>query len=115
MLGFFDEHGLDPDLLRRISQHQVGRLRQLFDNLDLDPELVDHDREAPLEGLAGFLALRSPRAAELHARLAAAGVATDFRGEVLRLGPAPYLSSGQLEESTRLLGEAARSLESSLR
>jgi hypothetical protein len=37
-------------------------------------------------------------------------VATDFRGELLRLGPAPYLSDRQLEESMAALGETAREL-----
>ena len=83
-------------------------MRDLFDALDLDPKLARCDREVALERLGGFLALRTPRAAELHAALGAAGVATDFRGETLRLGPAPYLSGRQLEESMRILGEVAR-------
>ena len=110
VLDFFVEHGLDPQLLRRVSQHQVGRLRELFDGLDLDPGVLDRDRDVPLDRLGGFLALRSPRAAELHAGLAARGVATDCRGEVLRLGPAPYLSDRQIEVAMRILGEVAGSL-----
>ena len=107
VFDFFVEQGLDPALLRRVSQHQVGRLRELFDGLDLDPGLIDRDRDVPLERLGGFLALRSPRAGELHAALAARGVSTDYRGEVLRLGPAPYLSGRQLEEAVEILGGAA--------
>jgi kynureninase len=41
-------------------------------------------------------------------RLRARGVWADARGEVLRLGPAPYLSDAQLEDAIALLGEAAR-------
>ena len=33
---------------------------------------------------------------------------TDFRGELLRLGPAPYLSDAQLVQAIERLGEAAR-------
>jgi kynureninase len=33
---------------------------------------------------------------------------TDARGEVLRLGPAPYLSDGQLRDAIALVGEVAR-------
>ena len=107
---FFGEHGLDAHLLRRVSQHQVGRLRELFDGLGLDPAMIDRDRQVPVERLGGFLALRSPRAGALHAALAAAGVATDYRGDVLRLGPAPYLSGAQLEEALAILGRTARRL-----
>jgi selenocysteine lyase/cysteine desulfurase len=108
VFDFFAEHELDAELLRRVSQYQVGRLRELFDGLDLDPAVVRRDRELPLPRVGGFLALRSHRAAQLHAGLAAAGVATDFRGEILRFGPAPYLGRRQLDESMGVLNEVVR-------
>jgi kynureninase len=40
----------------------------------------------------------------LHAR----GVSTDARGEVFRLGPAPYLSDRQLQDAMGMLGEVVR-------
>jgi selenocysteine lyase/cysteine desulfurase len=108
VFGFFVEHRLEPALLRRLSQHQIGRLRELFDALDLNPEVMSRDRGIALESLGGFLALRSPRAAEIHAALGAAGVTCDFRGQSLRFGPAPYLSDRQLEESMEALGSVCR-------
>ena len=59
---FFEERGLRPELLRAVSQHQVGRLALRFDAPALDPGVVTRDRSAPLTASAGFLALRSPRA-----------------------------------------------------
>src|SRR5256884_5511552 len=53
----------------------------------------------------GFLAFKSPRAEALSHRLRHDGVATDSRGEMLRLGPAPYLSDEQLRAAVRLLGQ----------
>jgi len=64
----------------------------------------------PLDRIAGFLALRSPRAAEIGGRLGSLGVSTDWRGERLRLGPAPYLSDDQLRASVTVLGELVRDL-----
>ena len=93
-----------------MSQHQVDHLQTLFDGLHLDPKLIDRDREVPLERLGGFLALRTPRAGEFQAALAAAGVATDHRGGVLRFGPAPYLGGGQIDEAMAVLGAVSRSL-----
>ncbi len=110
VFDFFAAHGLDPALLRRVSQWQIGRLCERFDALALDPALLDRDRDTPLARLGGFLALRTPRAADLHAALRQAGVATDYRGELLRLGPAPYLSPRQLDESVEILGRVARTL-----
>lgn len=109
VFDFFDEQGLAPALLREISRHQVGLLAASFDALDLDPSIVTRDRDVPLEEIAGFLALRAPRAEELAMHLRREGVLTDHRGDLLRLGPAPYLSDRQLREAIAALGRVARS------
>ena len=108
VFGFFDDTGLAPALLRTVSQRQVGLLARSFDALDLDPAVITRDRSVPLERIAGFLALKAPRAAELSARLRARGVFTDVRGDLLRLGPAPYLADEQLRAAVAILGEVAR-------
>jgi kynureninase len=108
VFDFFQERGLTPVLLREVSQHQVGLLASTFDALDLDPALVSRDRDCPLEEVGGFLALRSPVATSLARSLHARGVWTDARGEVLRLGPAPYLSDRQLRDAMGMLGEVVR-------
>jgi kynureninase len=105
---FFREQQLTAGLLREVSQHQIGLLATAFDALDLDPAVVSRDRDAPLSEIGGFLALRSPVATTLTKRLHARGVFTDARGEVLRLGPAPYLSDRQLRDAIGLLGEVVR-------
>jgi kynureninase len=110
VFDFFAAQGLEPALLRAVSQHQVALLARRFDELGLDPALVDRDRLVPLTAVGGFLALRSPRAGDLHRELLARGVHSDFRGDLLRLGPAPYLADSQLEAAVELLGEAARAL-----
>jgi selenocysteine lyase/cysteine desulfurase len=108
VFDFHREQGLTPALLREVSQHQIGVLASTFDALDLDPEVVRRDRTCPLGEVGGFLALRSPTAAELVRGLRARGVWTDARGDVLRLGPAPYLSDRQLRDGVGLLGEIVR-------
>ena len=105
VFAFFQEQGLTPELLREVSQHQVGLLAEKFDALDLDPALIARDRDVPLSELGGFLTLTSPRAADINAALKGAGVYTDFRGDVLRLGPAPYLSDAQLVEAMEKLAD----------
>ena len=102
---FFREHGLTPALLREVSQHQIGRLASSFDALDLNPAILSRDRSCPVGEIGGFLALRSPITADLVRGLRARGVWTDARGDVLRLGPAPYLSDRQLEDAIGLLRE----------
>jgi kynureninase len=108
VFDFFRERGLTPALLREVSQHQIGLLASTFDALDLDPAVLSRDRACPLDQVGGFLALRSPIAAALVRGLHTRGVSTDSRGEVLRLGPAPYLSDRQLRDAMGLLGEVVR-------
>lgn len=107
---FFETQGLTPDFLRAVSRHQIALLAERCDALALDPDVLERDRSVPLSEIGGFLALRAPRAGEIAARLKERGVSVDFRGDVLRLGPAPYLSDAQLEDAVARLGEVARSL-----
>ena len=102
---FFEEQRLTASFLREVSQHQIGLLASTFDGLDLDPKVVTRDRSAPLSELGGFLALRSPKAGALQVALELEGVLTDSRGEVLRFGPAPYLSDQQLIDAITRLNE----------
>ena len=106
VLGFFADHGLTPDLLRESYQHQLAVLAEAFDALDAPDDVISRDRAAPLAEHGGFLALRSPHARWLTGALRDRGVVTDSRGDVLRLGPAPYLSDAQLEAAVGALGDA---------
>ena len=93
-----------------MSRHQIGLLAERFDALDLDPGVIARDRSVPPERIGGFLALRSPRAGEISARLKARGVSTDVRGDLLRLGPAPYLADDQLRAAIAALGDVTRAV-----
>jgi kynureninase len=109
VLEFFATHELHVPMLRENSQRQIRLLADAVAGLGLPPSLLARATETPLEGIGGFLALRSPHAQELAKGLLVRGVTCDVRGEILRLGPAPYLSDSQLKSSVLALGEAARS------
>jgi kynureninase len=108
VLRFFADHGLTPAFLRCCYQHQLAVMARSFDALDLPDDVIARDRAVPLADLGGFLALRSPHAAQLQHALADRGVRTDSRGAILRLGPAPYLADAQLEAAVAALGDAVR-------
>jgi kynureninase len=101
----FDFHvakGLTPQRLREISVRQVGFLEREFGALDVDPsvarlEAIDSDHRA------GFLAIRTARASELVRALRQASIFADARGEIVRLGPAPYVSDDQLRAAIATL------------
>jgi selenocysteine lyase/cysteine desulfurase len=107
---FFAAQQLTPTLLREVSQHQEGRLLERFDALDLDPALIDRDRDRPLQRTAGFVVLRTARAGEICRALHARDVFTDYRGDVLRVGPAPYVSDARLDDAMTILGDVCGDL-----
>jgi kynureninase len=106
---FFEKNGLTPLLLREVNRHQIDLIAGRFDHLNLDPDLIKRDRSVPLEKLGGFLVLHSSRARHICELLFKRGVYADYRGNALRLGPAPYLSDRQLLEAMDVLAEVCRS------
>jgi kynureninase len=108
VLDFFVEQELTPAVLHASYRRQVRLLAEGFDALDAPADLIDRDRETPLEHYGGFLALHSEHAGELERALRARGVHCDSRGRHLRLGPAPYLSDSQLETAVGMLGDVLR-------
>ena len=107
---YFENKKLTPELLRDVSQHQVGLIMKYFDDLDLPEAIVARDRSVALEGTAGFVVFKSPQAGELCKLLHDAGVYTDYRADALRFGPAPYLSDAQIEEAMRGLARVVRGM-----
>ncbi|MBT8487441.1 MAG: aminotransferase class V-fold PLP-dependent enzyme [Gemmatimonadetes bacterium] len=105
VLDFFVEQGLTADFLRTVSLHQVGLLERTFLKLALDPATIRLESEVDADARGGFLALTADDAGGLFDRLLQRGVRTDYRGDVLRFGPAPYHCDEQLVEAISMLGE----------
>jgi kynureninase len=106
VFAFHDAWHLGPERLREISRRQVGILKDGFEALDLDSRLAEVV-PMPAERRAGFLAIRTNRADKLVERLRARCVFCDHRGDILRLGPAPYVGDDQLAEAVEELGRVA--------
>jgi len=107
VFGFHLEQGLSPERLRAISRHQVARLKAGVEAMDLDPGTAVVV-PMPDARRGGFLALRCARPGEVVTELKRRGVLSDSRGDVLRLGPAPYLSDAQLDDALARLAEVLR-------
>jgi kynureninase len=101
---FHAEQGLTAERLRSISRHQIGLLARAITALDLDPSRARIE-PMPEERRAGFLAIRMPDPARVAHALRERGVFVDARGDVLRAGPAPYLTDDQLRRAVAALGE----------
>jgi kynureninase len=104
VFDFFRRMKLTPIKLREISQHQIALMAARCRESPLAGRVRARAIEAVgLQGVAGFLALELKGAGEIRRRLRVQGVFCDHRGDVLRLGPAPYLTDAQLEETMRRL------------
>jgi len=95
---FFEEQGLTVEKLRELSQRQVGMLAT---GLRVEPDV-------PISTLGAFLALPTVEAPRLHEALKQKKIWTDYRGDVLRLGPAPYLTDTEVNAARVALGDALR-------
>ena len=109
VFAFHQRMGLTADRLRAASRHQVGMLERRVQAADLNPSLVEVI-PLPAERRGGFLALRCPQAATVVSNLRARNVFADSRGDVLRLGPAPYLSDQQLREAGDIVADVLKRL-----
>lgn len=96
VFDFFDEHGLTPQRLREISLRQTTFLSECLG--------LDEDRAT----LGGFVAMPHDNALQMRDGLRAQGIHTDVRGDILRLGPAPYVSDEQLERAADALSTMMR-------
>jgi kynureninase len=104
VFDFHAREGLTSIALRRISQRQTGLLTSAFEALDVDHRQAQVE-PVRVEDRAGFVAIRAPDARGIVAELRARGVLADARGDILRLGPAPYMRDDQLADAVAILGE----------
>lgn len=107
VFAFHHEQRLWPSRLRAISQRQTALLQAGVEALDLDPA-VARLVPVPADRRGGFVAVRTSLAQEAVAALRAAQIWVDARGELLRLGPAPYVTDDQIDSGVACLGRYLR-------
>ena len=110
VIDFFKQQNFTDELLRIKSQYQVRLLRDAFDQLDCNPQLISR-ADVPLENIAGFLSFKTEAAALIQNKLAERSILTDQRDGYLRFGPAIYLSDAQLLNAIAALDEIINALE----
>jgi len=110
VLRFFNEMNLNAEFLREVSQHQIKLLINEFDILDANPSLIKRDISISLKNIAGFLVIYTEKAELISAKLKEKNVWTDYRGNALRFGPAPYLSDSQIKDSIKILGDVLKEI-----
>jgi kynureninase len=96
---FFEQYGLTPQELRTLSQRQI---EVLVSALGIETDNALHET-------GGFLALRTRDTPRVHEALKERDIATDFRGDMLRLGPAPYVTEEQLDQAANVIRDITAS------
>jgi kynureninase len=112
VFAFFAAHGLTVERLHRTNRRQVGILKAAFESLDLDSAQA-HIETMPDERRGGFLAIRTPHATDVARTLRQERIYVDARGDILRVGPAPYVRDDQLRDGIVAVGEALASADRS--
>lgn len=105
---FFDEQRLTVPALRQLSLHQTERLRQRLLDAPRRPQQAAMQLVTPSDPSAhgGFLTLRIAQADRVVDALRQQGVYVDSRGDLLRIGPAPYVLDEELDLAVDLLRDA---------
>jgi kynureninase len=103
VVAFFDEMGITPDGLERQYRTQIQMVRDTFKALHFPEQKLRLQHDVSATATGGFVALESPKAGEIRVKLREQGMFTDHRGNILRIGVAPYLSSSQIDAAMHLL------------
>ena len=85
---FFEQQKLTPQKLRELSLHQI--------------EILSGATRS--DAIGGFLAIPAPRAERIRNALRKQNIWTDYRGDMLRVGPAPYVTDAQLGRAAQRIG-----------
>ncbi len=110
VFAFFERHGLHPSLLHEINQYQITQLLERFDALDLPEVLIKRDPLMLPAERAGFISFKSAHAALITRELRHRKVFCDHRGDILRIGPAPYLSDQQLHHAMSIFAAVTKKI-----
>jgi selenocysteine lyase/cysteine desulfurase len=102
VLEHWERFGLTPERLRAISLAQTGRVIERLDAAGLGGRVASA-RDGARRG--GFVAVRSARADEATRALRREGVFVDSRGDLLRIGPAPYLTDEEIDRGAALVAK----------
>lgn len=104
---FFSEQSLTPEVLRAQYMAQVAYLKEGFLASGIPPARMRLKHGYGPARTGGFLALEGDSAGQVWQELTDRGVFTDVRGSTLRLGPAPYVTTAQMDA---VIGELVRML-----
>lgn len=103
VIRFFDSRGITVPVLREVSLRQTA---MIIDALDRAGWSAVTPRESSRRG--GFVAVRTENAAEVVDALRREEVFVDARGDIVRFGPAPYVTDDEIDRAVASFVKVAR-------
>lgn len=98
---FFEAQGLDVARLRALSLRQTGRVIAGLDGYELVTPREDEAR-------GGFVSVRVAEAGRVVGALRERGVYVDARADLLRFGPAPYVTDDEIDRALAIFRDLVR-------
>jgi kynureninase len=105
VVEFFKSENLTPSLLKKVYTEQTAYFKRMFIHKQFDSNNIKLAHQYPITDNGGFISLKSPKAGIYFEELKNRGVLTDYRGEIIRFGMAPYLISKQIDIAVTILEE----------
>ena len=97
VMRLFDGLDLSVERLRALSLKQTQRILERLEGFDI--------RTPRTEARGGFVAIAIENAPEIVTALRRQAIFTDARGDLLRLGPAPYVLNAEIDRALEALIE----------
>jgi selenocysteine lyase/cysteine desulfurase len=98
VVEMFDAHALTVERLRALSLRQTERILRA-----LPERAIRTPRDAAARG--GFVSVEVENASSVVSALREHGIFVDARGDLLRIGPAPYVTDDELDEALRRIAQ----------
>lgn len=105
VVEFFDSEKITPKQLNKLYNEQTAYFKWLFIRKQFDTNTIDLVHQYPITNNGGFISLKSQKAGIYHDELKDKGVLTDYRGDIIRFGMAPYLTGRQIESALEIFEE----------
>jgi kynureninase len=110
VVDFFKSQNMSPKLLNKLYTEQTAYFKRLFIQKQFDTQTITLAHQYPITENGGFISLKTPKAGMYYDELKNKGVLTDYRGDIIRFGMAPYLISKQVESALDILEEVIQSV-----
>lgn len=104
---FFKENELNISEISELYKTMNLSIISEFLNKEINPQIIKIKDDVSIDERGGFVSFESNFAGLFYESLMKNNIYSDFRGNILRLGPAPYISESQIKEAIFTLAKIA--------